>query len=42
MFTADLASSFRAFGRAAAEFFANLSQIEWTTFAVALVFLAAM
>jgi uncharacterized membrane protein YbhN (UPF0104 family) len=42
MFSADLASSFRAFGRAAAEFFANLSQIEWTAFAVALLFLAAM
>ncbi len=39
---ADLASSFKAFGRATAEFFANLSQIEWTAFAVALVFLAAM
>jgi uncharacterized membrane protein YbhN (UPF0104 family) len=42
MYPADLASSFRAFGRAAAEFFANLSQIEWTALAVALVFLAAM
>jgi uncharacterized membrane protein YbhN (UPF0104 family) len=39
---ADFASSFRAFGRAAAEFFANLSQIEWTAFAVALLFLAVM
>jgi glycosyltransferase 2 family protein len=42
MSLADLASSFEAFGRATAEFFANLSQIEWTAFAVALVFLAAM
>jgi uncharacterized membrane protein YbhN (UPF0104 family) len=39
---ADLASSFESFGRAAAEFFGNLSQIDWTAFAVALVFLAAM
>ena len=39
---ADFASSFKAFGRAAAEFFANLSQIEWTAFAVALLFLAVM
>ncbi len=42
MLYADFASSFKAFGRAAAEFFANLSQIEWTAFAVALLFLAAM
>ncbi|HEX5761943.1 MAG TPA: lysylphosphatidylglycerol synthase transmembrane domain-containing protein [Solirubrobacterales bacterium] len=39
---ADAASSFKAFGRAAAEFFDNLSRIDWTAFAVALVFLAAM
>jgi uncharacterized membrane protein YbhN (UPF0104 family) len=42
MSPADLASSFKAFGRAAAEFFGNLSQIDWTALAVALVFLAAM
>ncbi|HEU5141582.1 MAG TPA: lysylphosphatidylglycerol synthase transmembrane domain-containing protein [Solirubrobacterales bacterium] len=42
MSLADLASSFKAFGRATAEFFENLSQIEWTALAVALVFLAAM
>jgi uncharacterized membrane protein YbhN (UPF0104 family) len=40
--TADAASSFKAFGRATAEFFDNLSRIEWTAFAVALLFLAAM
>ena len=40
--TADFASSFRQFGRATAEFFDNLARIEWTAFAVALVFLAAM
>lgn len=39
---ADFASSFKAFGRATAEFFGSLSQIEWTAFAVALLFLAAM
>lgn len=39
---ADFASSFRQFGRATAEFFDNLSRIDWTAFAVALVFLAAM
>jgi uncharacterized membrane protein YbhN (UPF0104 family) len=39
---ADAASSFRAFGRATAEFFDNLSRIDWTAFAVALIFLAAM
>jgi uncharacterized membrane protein YbhN (UPF0104 family) len=39
---ADAASSFKAFGRATAEFFDNLSRIDWTAFAVALVFLAAM
>ncbi len=39
---ADLASSFEAFGRAAARFFGNLSAIEWTPFALALCCLAAM
>lgn len=39
---ADLASSFEAFGRAAAEFFGNLSRIDWSAFALALCFLAAM
>jgi glycosyltransferase 2 family protein len=39
---ADAASSFRAFGRATAEFFDNLSRIDWSAFAVALLFLAAM
>jgi uncharacterized membrane protein YbhN (UPF0104 family) len=39
---ADAASSFKAFGRATAEFFDNLSRIDWTAFAVALLFLAAM
>src|SRR6187549_606797 len=39
---ADFASSFRQFGRATAEFFDNLARIEWTAFAVALLFLAAM
>jgi len=42
IFTADAASSFKAFGRATAEFFDNLSRIDWTAFAVALLFLAAM
>ena len=42
MQAADLGSSFEAFGRAAAEFFGNLSRIDWTAFAVALLFLAAM
>jgi glycosyltransferase 2 family protein len=39
---ADLASSFEAFGRRAAEFFGNLSQIDWSAFVLALCFLAAM
>ncbi|HWM63115.1 MAG TPA: lysylphosphatidylglycerol synthase transmembrane domain-containing protein [Solirubrobacterales bacterium] len=39
---ADLASSFESFGRATAEFFGNLSQIDWSAFAFALLFLAAM
>ncbi len=39
---ADLASSFNFFFNSAAEFFRNLSQIEWTAFAVALLCLAAM
>jgi uncharacterized membrane protein YbhN (UPF0104 family) len=39
---ADFASSFEAFGRRAAEFFGNLSQIDWSAFALALCFLAAM
>ncbi|HEX8689399.1 MAG TPA: lysylphosphatidylglycerol synthase transmembrane domain-containing protein [Solirubrobacterales bacterium] len=39
---ADFSSSFEAFGRATAEFFGNLSRIDWTAFAVALGFLAAM
>jgi uncharacterized membrane protein YbhN (UPF0104 family) len=39
---ADLASSFEFFFNSAAEFFRNLSQIEWTPFAIALLCLAAM
>ena len=39
---ADLASSFEFFFNSAAEFFRNLSQIEWTAFALALLCLAAM
>jgi uncharacterized membrane protein YbhN (UPF0104 family) len=39
---ADFASSARSFGNAAAEFFGNLSAIEWTPFALALCCLAAM
>jgi glycosyltransferase 2 family protein len=39
---ADLASSFDSFFHAAAEFFAHLSDIDWTAFAVALAFLLAM
>jgi uncharacterized membrane protein YbhN (UPF0104 family) len=42
MSLADLSSSFEAFGRAAAEFFANLSAIEWVPFGLALCCLAAM
>ncbi|MFL5901359.1 MAG: YbhN family protein [Solirubrobacterales bacterium] len=39
---ADLASSFNAFFNAATAFFQHLSEIRWTPFAVALVFLLAM
>ena len=39
---ADLASSFNSFFNAAASFFAHLSDIRWTPFAIALVFLLAM
>jgi uncharacterized protein (TIRG00374 family) len=39
---ADFASSFEAFGRASAEFFGNLSRIDWSAFALALLCLAAM
>jgi uncharacterized membrane protein YbhN (UPF0104 family) len=39
---ADFASSAEAFGRAAAEFFAHLSDIQWTAFGLALCCLAAM
>ncbi len=39
---ADFSSSFEAFGRAATEFFGNLSRIDWTAIAIALAFLAAM
>ena len=39
---ADFASSFEAFGRAAAAFFGHLSEIRWTPFALALACLAAM
>lgn len=39
---ADFASSFEAFFRAASAFFAHLSDIEWTPFAIALGFLLAM
>ncbi len=39
---ADLASSAEAFGRRAAEFFGHLSEIDWTSFALALACLAAM
>jgi uncharacterized membrane protein YbhN (UPF0104 family) len=42
MSLADFSSSFEVFGRATAEFFGNLSRIDWTAFAVALAFLAAM
>ena len=40
--TADLGSSFDRFFNAAAEFFRHLSEIHWTEFGVALLFLAAM
>jgi uncharacterized membrane protein YbhN (UPF0104 family) len=39
---ADFASSAKSFGNAAAEFFGNLSAIQWTPFALALCCLAAM
>jgi uncharacterized membrane protein YbhN (UPF0104 family) len=39
---ADLASSAEAFGRRAAEFFGHLSEIDWSSFALALACLAAM
>jgi len=40
--SADFASSAEAFGRAASRFFGNLSAVEWTPFALALLCLAAM
>src|SRR5262249_20996462 len=40
--TADLGSSFDRFFNAAAEFFRHLSEIHWTQFGIALLFLAAM
>jgi uncharacterized membrane protein YbhN (UPF0104 family) len=40
--TADFASSAEAFGRATAQFFAHLSDVRWTPFAIALLCLAAM
>jgi len=39
---ADLASSFRSFFDAAGSFFANLADVHWGAFVVALLFLAAM
>jgi uncharacterized membrane protein YbhN (UPF0104 family) len=39
---ADLASSAESFGRATAEFFGHLSDIDWMSFALALACLAAM
>jgi uncharacterized membrane protein YbhN (UPF0104 family) len=39
---ADFASSAEAFGRATTQFFGHLSDIEWTSFALALLCLAAM
>jgi uncharacterized membrane protein YbhN (UPF0104 family) len=42
MVPADLASSIESFANAAAEFFAHLSDIDWSPFALALAFLAAM
>jgi len=42
MVAADLASSFRSFFDAAGSFFANLADVQWGAFAVALLFLAAM
>jgi len=40
--TADLQDSFRRFFDAATEFFRHLSEIDWTTFGVALLFLLGM
>ncbi|HVD86984.1 MAG TPA: lysylphosphatidylglycerol synthase transmembrane domain-containing protein [Solirubrobacterales bacterium] len=42
MVFADLQSNFEAFFNRAAEFFRHLSEIDWTTFAIALLFLLAM
>ena len=42
MVYADLASSIESFADAAAQFFANLSAVHWTPFALALACLAAM
>ncbi len=42
MAAADLASSIESFANAAAEFFGHLSDIGWTSFALALGFLATM
>jgi uncharacterized membrane protein YbhN (UPF0104 family) len=42
MAPADLASSFESFFNAASSFFAHLSEVRWTPFAVALGFLLAM
>jgi len=42
MTTADLASSFEAFADASRAFFENLSAIDWSAFAAALLFLLAM
>jgi uncharacterized membrane protein YbhN (UPF0104 family) len=39
---ADFASSVESFGRAAAAFFGHLSEIQWTSFGLALLCLAAM
>ncbi|HEX5525745.1 MAG TPA: lysylphosphatidylglycerol synthase transmembrane domain-containing protein [Solirubrobacterales bacterium] len=42
MLYADLQDNFEAFFNRAAEFFRHLSEIHWTTFAIALAFLLAM
>jgi uncharacterized protein (TIRG00374 family) len=42
MVLADLQSNFEAFFNRAAEFFRHLSEIDWTTFGIALLFLLAM
>jgi uncharacterized membrane protein YbhN (UPF0104 family) len=42
MLIADLQGNFRRFFDASAEFFRHLSEIDWTTFAFALLFLLAM